>query len=127
MILGKREAAGLAWLARQAARSCRRRPPRAAGGLRPGVRGTKRVAELRVGNLTSHPRGACACGDPRPPFRVEKLVPCDDETAIAVTWSHPACGGTFEPLPCSREGFVAFFGSGQCPPAPGAAPDGETP
>lgn len=73
----------------------------------------KRVAGLWTGDLTSHPRGACTCGDPRAPFRVENLVPRDNGTAIDVTWSHPPCGRVLEPLACVPDGFVAYFGSGQ--------------
>jgi hypothetical protein len=70
----------------------------------------RRVAELRVGDLTTHAGGACTCGDPRAPFRVEKLEPWGDGGAIDVTWSHPPCGETFDPLPCSPGGFVTFYG-----------------
>jgi hypothetical protein len=96
---------------------------RVAGSLRPGAQrppggpvttGTvKRIAELRAGDLTSHPWGACTCRDPRAPFRVERLASRHDGTAVAVTWSHPACGEAFEPLQCVPEGFVTVFGDGQ--------------
>lgn len=75
--------------------------------------GSKRVADIQPGDLTSHAGGACTCGNPNAPFRVEKLDPWDNGAAIEVTWSHPPCGETFAPLPCSPDGFVAFHGSGQ--------------
>jgi hypothetical protein len=73
--------------------------------------GAKRVADLEVGDLTTHAGGACC--DPGAPFRVEKLDRWDNGAAVEVTWSHPACGETFEPLPCSPDVLVTFFGSGR--------------
>ena len=71
--------------------------------------GQKRVADLEVGDLTSHAGGACC--DPAAPFRVEKLEPYG--TGIDVTWTCVPCGTTFQPLPCSPDVLVTFFGGGQ--------------
>jgi hypothetical protein len=73
----------------------------------------ERVAGLRAGDLTSHPRWACTCGDPRAPFRVDSLAPRDNGTAIDVTWSHPPCGQVLEPLACVPDGFVGCFGQAE--------------
>lgn len=69
----------------------------------------KRAADLQPGDLTQHAGGACTCGDPAP-FRVEALECWENERGIDVTWSHPPCGETFQPLPCSPDCLVAFFG-----------------
>lgn len=73
--------------------------------------GQKRVGDLEVGDLTSHAGGACC--DPASPFRVEKLDPWDNGAAIDVTWTCVPCGATFQPLPCSPDVLVTFFGSGR--------------
>jgi hypothetical protein len=70
----------------------------------------KRVADLQPGDLTQHAGGACTCGDPSAPFRVEELDRSDNGRAIEVTWSHPPCGETCQPLGCSPDCLVTFFG-----------------
>jgi hypothetical protein len=73
--------------------------------------GAKRIAELQPGDLSTHAGGACC--EPGAPFRVDKLDPRG--SGIEVTWSCTLCGRTFEPLPCSPDCLVTFFGAGARP------------
>lgn len=70
----------------------------------------KRVADLRVGDMTQHAGGSCTCADKSAPFRVEKLDRWENGSGIDVTWAHLPCGVTCRPCPCSPDCLVEYFG-----------------
>jgi hypothetical protein len=70
----------------------------------------KRIGDLQPGDLTTHAGGACCA--PGTPFRVEELDRWENGRGIEVTWSCTGCGTTFQPLPCSPDCVVTYFGRG---------------
>ena len=54
--------------------------------------------------------GSCSCGAPSSPWRVEKIDHYPGVDGADITWSHPPCGTVAEPLACSTDGFIPFFG-----------------